>query len=501
MSLRFRAFTSPRLAERFGKFAWGACIVMAIWFIGVYSVSAFIRLYYPFELEWMEGGMVDHVVRVLQGLPLYQEPSFAFTPFIYPPLYFYLAAGVAKLVGIGFFALRLVSVCASIGNFILLFVLAFRETRRPGLSLLAPGLFSATYVLSGSWMDIGRVDSLMLFFVLLSFVFMRTAKRWMSWALAGLCATLAFYTKQSVWLLYVPIVIYLVFTVRKQAFIFIASGGVVTTILFLLANIFSKGWFYYYMVTLPERHEWERFMVWSFWLKDLFVPLGIGCVLIGLWYTMKLSTNEERGQRAFYTSVLIGGLLIGWISRLHSGGYINVLVPTHACIALAVILACAHGEKSVSLLSRYKIQALIPCVLLIQFILLLYAPRTVLPSQAMYEAQQDLKIRLQAFAGPVYVQSHGWYQYQQGSPITGHHMALLDVMRSSDPVQSFTIEKEFWRAARAKEFSAIVLDAEPEWKKIVELYYTLDQTIPLRPFDLIGAPARPRWIYVPKTTL
>ncbi|MBP7134009.1 glycosyltransferase family 39 protein [Patescibacteria group bacterium] len=495
-----RLFTDSRLTEKLTKFAWGACIVMAIWFLVVYCVIAFIRLRYPFELEWMEGGMVDHVVRVMQGLPLYQEPSFAFTPFIYPPLYFYVSAGIAKLTGIGFFALRFVSIFASIGNFLLLFVLAFRETRRAGVSLLAPGLFSATYVLSGSWMDIGRVDSLMLFFVLLSFLFLRTAKRWTSWVLAGLCATLAFYTKQSVWLLYVPIVIYLLFTLRKRAFIFIASGGIVTAALFFLANIHSKGWFYYYMVTLPERHEWERFMIWSFWVKDLFLPLGIGCVLIALWYRMRLSTEIMREQRAFYTSVLVGGLLIGWISRLHSGGYINVLLPTHACIALVLVLVCAHSEKSVSPLSRHKLQALVPCALLVQFAFLLYVPQAMIPSRAIRDAQEDLKIRLQAFKGPVYVQSHGWYQYQQGSPITGHHMALLDVLRSSDPVQSFEIEKEFWRAISAREFSAIVLDAEPEWKMLIELYYTLDQTIPLRPFNLVGAPARPRWVYIPKAT-
>ena len=45
------------------------------------------RLGYPFDLEWMEGGMLVHALRVRDGLPLYVEPSPDFIPFIYPPLY------------------------------------------------------------------------------------------------------------------------------------------------------------------------------------------------------------------------------------------------------------------------------------------------------------------------------------------------------------------------------------------------------------------------------
>jgi 4-amino-4-deoxy-L-arabinose transferase-like glycosyltransferase len=48
-------------------------------------------------------------VRVLQHQPLYVPPQIAFIPFEYPPLYFWVSALVAKIVGIGFFPLRLVS--------------------------------------------------------------------------------------------------------------------------------------------------------------------------------------------------------------------------------------------------------------------------------------------------------------------------------------------------------------------------------------------------------
>ena len=43
------------------------------------------RLPHLFEIEWMEGSMVDHVRRVIDGQPLYVAPSLDFVPFIYPP--------------------------------------------------------------------------------------------------------------------------------------------------------------------------------------------------------------------------------------------------------------------------------------------------------------------------------------------------------------------------------------------------------------------------------
>ena len=59
---------------------------------------------YPFALEWMEGGSVDHVRRILAGRPIYIEPTLEFAPFIYTPLYFYLGAAVASVAGVDFAA-------------------------------------------------------------------------------------------------------------------------------------------------------------------------------------------------------------------------------------------------------------------------------------------------------------------------------------------------------------------------------------------------------------
>ena len=60
-----------------------------LWALGQVWLS---RLTHPYDLEWMEGGMLTHSWRILEGLPLYPEPSPEFIPFIYPPGYSSLLA-------------------------------------------------------------------------------------------------------------------------------------------------------------------------------------------------------------------------------------------------------------------------------------------------------------------------------------------------------------------------------------------------------------------------
>ena len=45
-----------------------------------------LRLSYPLDLEWMEGGILTHALRLGRGLPLYAEPSVDFVSFLYTPL-------------------------------------------------------------------------------------------------------------------------------------------------------------------------------------------------------------------------------------------------------------------------------------------------------------------------------------------------------------------------------------------------------------------------------
>ncbi|HVR19832.1 MAG TPA: hypothetical protein VMS65_09050, partial [Polyangiaceae bacterium] len=86
------------------------------------------RLRYPYELEWMEGGMLGHALQLLAGKPLYPEPSPDFVPFIYGPLYSYAGALAAGIFGPSLFALRLVSFASTLVVLVFLYRIVVYET-------------------------------------------------------------------------------------------------------------------------------------------------------------------------------------------------------------------------------------------------------------------------------------------------------------------------------------------------------------------------------------
>src|SRR5690349_18904365 len=96
---------SAELAVRSAPRALVVCASAA--FISAFVWVAFRRMRYPFELEWMEGGSLDHVHRLRMGQSLYVAPSVEFVPFIYNPLFYYLALPFTWILGESFFPLRL----------------------------------------------------------------------------------------------------------------------------------------------------------------------------------------------------------------------------------------------------------------------------------------------------------------------------------------------------------------------------------------------------------
>jgi 4-amino-4-deoxy-L-arabinose transferase-like glycosyltransferase len=127
-----------------------------------------------------------------------------FTPFLYPPLYFYLSALAAKFTGFSFFPLRLVSFAASCVSGAAIFAIVRREAQDEFPAFIAASLFFGMFHVTGAWLDLARVDSLFLAFLLLAFYFAR-ATRPSSAAFAGIFAALAFLTKQTALIACLPL--------------------------------------------------------------------------------------------------------------------------------------------------------------------------------------------------------------------------------------------------------------------------------------------------------
>ena len=62
-------------------------LALAAWFVALLVYVFARRFVYPYDLEWMEGGMLAHALRLADGQPLYAPPSVDFIPYLYTPGY------------------------------------------------------------------------------------------------------------------------------------------------------------------------------------------------------------------------------------------------------------------------------------------------------------------------------------------------------------------------------------------------------------------------------
>ena len=91
-------------------------ISYAVIFIGMFLWVAFHRLTYPLDLEWMEGGMLMHAVRIAEGKGIYLPPSTEFVPYFYTPGYPVVLAILGTIFEIGYPLARSLSLLAWLGT-------------------------------------------------------------------------------------------------------------------------------------------------------------------------------------------------------------------------------------------------------------------------------------------------------------------------------------------------------------------------------------------------
>jgi 4-amino-4-deoxy-L-arabinose transferase-like glycosyltransferase len=473
--------------------------VVAAAFVVTFLVVALLRLTYPFELEWMEGATVDHVRRVLAGKQLYVSPSLEFTPYIYTPLYYYVSAGVAELTGIGFFPLRLVSLLSSLGCLLLIFSLARRETGSRLAGLLAMGFFAATYSLTDAWWDVGRVDTLALLLLLGALALLRRPFAVWSHLLAGLLAWAAFLTKQQALLVLLPVCLMVLWQHRFRGLLFPGVLGGVFFVGNWYLDFIHGGWYSFYTTHLPQSHGVAAESISGFWTRDLlsFVPamllLSCGYLVVELW-------RGDRTRGRFYLAALLGALGASWLSRLHIGGYLNVLMPAHALVALlgAVGFGALSVRWSGPRASAWRVALYVLC--LAQLGRLVYAPAKYVPTAADVAAGRQFIALLASLKGDVYVPGHGFLSSLAGKRTYAHQAALWDVARGD---AGGTSKRLCWHVGKAladSRFSAVVLDRENDvwslqgrYRKKQEVFARDDVFWPVT-----GHPTRPTAVYVSK---
>jgi hypothetical protein len=493
------AFAAAERVLRLGL--WVGCAL----FGSAWGIVAANRLAHPFELDKMEGGTVDHVVRVLAGLPLYVAPSPDFVPYSYTPLFPWVAALVASLTGPGFLPLRVVSIVASVGAIVLVAAIVRRETRDALAAALAAGLFVALFPRGGGWLDVGRVDSLFLALLLASIWLLRGPGGGTRRLVAGILLGLAFLTKQTALPLLVPCTLYVAVRSRREAAVFALVALAMIGVACAALDHASDSWFRFYTFTLQSRIPILPGMIPHYVLEDLWRPLAVALLLGGL-HVLVLAASRAVPELAFH--VLVGGGVLAtiWLARISFGAYDNVLLPAHAVVSIGFGLGFASAHRLAR--SAGPLAPALGCFVALaagaQLASQAYDPRRFVPSPADRAAGERLVALLRGIDGPVLVAHHGWLATLAGKPAHAHGVAISDlVLRDAGGPAESAFSGAMRRDLLARRWSAVLTDTEWWYDAELEAAYVRSGPVLDDPnvfFPITGARSRPEWLWTPRPT-
>jgi len=482
-------------------------LVVAGLYVLAYLFVVLKRIGYPFELEWMEGASVDQVARIISDQKLYVSPSLEFVPLIYGPLYFYLSAAVAAITSIGFLPLRLVSFLSSLVSFLMICLLVRRETGSSFLGVLSASLFAATFRISGGWFDIARVDSFFLALLLTAFYLVRFEESPAYQVLAGALVALSFLTKQVALLIVLPVMLYSVLARGRRSAFFVLSAVAAAVGSTLLLNQVYAGWFNYYMFVLPSQHPFVKTAWASFWTRDMASAM-LPALVLSVVYFVGPRNNTRRRPRVFFGAMAAGMLAGAWFSRVHYGGYDNVLIPAHAAMSILFGLgagaAIAFVQKMYAGMPRRGIaETGIYLLCIAQFLLLAYNPLRQVPSREDLEAGRSLVSTMAQIRGDVLLSQHGFLPALAGKPCFAHQMAIFDIVKAKPSPTAARLVADIRQAIRQRRYAAIILDGPYVFQEEVDSCYAPDRTVfPSRTafWTVAGMRTRPEVIFVPRPT-
>jgi len=459
------------------------------------------RLIYPYEVEWNEGAILDHALRIVDGNPLYTAPSLAFAPFVYTPFYYYLIALLLKVGGIGLWAGRLVSILSTIFTAFLIRQIVWKETSNVLLSLSAAMLFVAFYHATGFFYDIVRMDALAVMFAISSIytaIYIRKGE-----VLAAILIVLAYLTKQQMIAFWPALAIGLFTTDRRRALIFISASLTIVIAAHLFLNWTSNGWYTFYTSTIPSIKAKKLFSssdAIQFFPRDFFGAFGVASIAILTMFALRTKRMlQEQRHRITIGLCYLAATGSGALSMGNSGGYVNVLIPLAALSSILLPIAAHHISEY--LLRRPQLAA---WLLLFQFASLAYNPlrQTMLvPSDRDRQAGDQVIASIGTIHGDVWIPFHGFLSRIAGKEPRIHFMAMNDALIPGDST-SKRFQREIDSSFEHSAFAAIVLDDDSVYKWRAIPHYARMDTLLHTPHvfeSRIGeAPTRPNFVFRPK---
>src|SRR5574341_1556732 len=243
----------------------------------------FLAVPHRYSLDYGEASLVDQAMRLVSGQNIYRAdispPPYTISN--YPPLYVAVVAVGVKLFGPAqsFFLGRIVSVLSALASSVCLALIVYALTRDHFAALSAGGIFLA-FPFVVYWSPLLRIDMFALA-LSLSGLYLLVRELFSTRRLVGTALLLvaAIYTRQS-YALAAPFAAFVSLLARdwRRALSFAALVGGLSLALFLILNIFTRGGFYFNIVT-ANVNEFKLDLLednWDRLREAALIPLCIG---------------------------------------------------------------------------------------------------------------------------------------------------------------------------------------------------------------------------------
>ena len=478
---------------------------ISIYYIGVVFYIIFSRINYPFELEWMEGGSLIQVRRLLDGSGLYVRPSIGYVPNIYPPLYYYISAIFSKIIqNYWFLPLRMVSVLSTVGISGLIFSIIRARRKSIFLAILSAGIFFAAFKIGGSWFDIARVDMLFIFF-LIAAVWLLEKETLLSGILSGVLFACALFTKQTAIFAFSVIAIYSFFILKRKivfagttSFLIVSAGWI------MVETYLSNGWYWYYNFTLIGLHRLPVDQPEYFGQPILMIlPVMIITGIIVESY-FKYQIRDFFNKREIWTFFGLVMLALSTMAGINPGSFYNNYIPFYTGISILAGLRLPElVEKSDNPVRPFK-KDIIYLLIFLQLCTLFYSPRDQIPTADDLNAGYKLVSILKSTNGEVFIPNHNELTLLAGKKTYAHLIALQELEGKFGAQESIgwkIVEQDLLERIKNKYFSLIILDQKNDiWKTIPDYYdpqslvYENNEAF----WPVTGAKTRPELRYYPK---
>lgn len=421
------------------------------------------RIHYPYELEWMEGGVLQQVLQLVRGGSLYSNASLAFIPALYMPFYYLVSALSVKLFGEGLFALRIVSLLASLLTHLLVFLIVRKVTASRLAGLLGLFFYAVMFRHTAFWFDVARVDDLWTcllaaaVYVLLCYRQQPSSRTLFVLALLGV---LAFFTKQATLFLLPFVAVTLLCWCGWQ----ILLRFVLISLLLLVPGLLLMQWkagqdWYFYTLQMASSHGVTWFGAQRF--CEIFLTAVPMLLLAGILFLIWVP--DTRQGRWGWISLYAGFIFISLLSRAYAGAFFNVLMPAYFFVAVAA--ACGFAllvNKSLDSRAVTAMTIMLTCLLLTDLYRSQYNVLLQLPGENSRRNTEWLVQKIAAVPGQVCVTSHGYLAWMAGKDFCAHNTQVTDLVTGSSQARAKALLDEARQKILSGYYQAIVLDREKD---------------------------------------